>query len=174
MDEAGEVGPAVSHDEAFDAFFRARVLAEIQHLVRRGFSSDCATEAVEEAMLTLYVRWAEIGNPRGWIRATARGHALTITKRQLAALPDDIERQNPAFRHYDEDPIIQQESKARITQLLSGLSPRRRAVLSAWLEGLEDPEIAEELGISEATVRSHRRYGLADVANKLRSEGGLS
>ncbi|MEU4518817.1 LuxR C-terminal-related transcriptional regulator [Amycolatopsis sp. NPDC024027] len=99
---------------------------------------------------------------------------MTITKQQFDVLPDDIARQDPAFRHYDEDPVIQQESKARITQLLAGLPPKRRAVMSAWLAGAEDSEIAKELEISEGTVRSHRRYGLADVAKKLRLEGGLS
>ncbi|MBE8517912.1 RNA polymerase sigma factor [Amycolatopsis sp. H6(2020)] len=163
---------------AFEAFFRARLLSEIQHLVRLGFSPDCAAEAVEEAMTALCARWGEISHPGGWVRATSRGHALTITRQQFAILPDDIERQDPAFRHYDDDPVIkqesEQESKARVTQLLAGLPPKRRAVMSAWLEGTADSEIAQELGISEGTVRSHRRYGLANVAERLRSEGGLS
>ncbi|WP_146060483.1 RNA polymerase sigma factor [Amycolatopsis sp. CA-128772] len=160
--------------DAFEAFFRARVLSEIQHLVRLGFSPDCASEAVEQAMTTLCERWNKISYPVSWVRATARGHALTIVKQQLDVLPEDIEDRHPALRHYDDDPVIEHESKTRVTQLLAGLSLRRREVLSAWLDGVEDGEIAENLGISEGTVRSHRRYGLADIAEKLRLEGGLS
>lgn len=175
-DAASEEGPAVANDETenFEEFFRAHLVSETAHLVRLGFSQDCALEAVEEAMTTLCARWEDIRHRCAWVRKTSRGHALTITKQRFDVLPDDFERRHPAFQHYDEDPVLQEESKAWIAQLLAGLPLKRREVISAWLEGIPDAEIARDLGISEATVRSHRRHGLADIAERLRREGGLS
>ena len=160
--------------EEFESFFRQHALAAIQHLVRLGFNPDIAEEAVETTMVTLCLRWETIQHPRAWVKCTAKGHALSLVKDQLQALSIDVERDSASLRHEDDDSIIQEESKARIAQLLDGLTPQRQAVMSAWLDGCTSREIAEELEISEGTVRSHKRYALRDIAAKLRLEGGLS
>lgn len=159
---------------AFDAFFRANVLRSIQHLVRLGFSPECAEEAVEDTMVTLCARWKDIRFPRTWVLRTAEGRALTVARERFDTLPTDAEHHELPLRVYDEDPVLQEESKARIVRLLEGLAPQRRAVFSASLSGYEDLEIAEALRINVRTVRSHRRYARADIAAKLEREGGLT
>lgn len=161
-----------SDTDSFDGFFRKHVVSLLQHLTRQGFGDECAKEAVSETMASLYERWGEIRYPLRWARRTAWCHALDEVKIGHVPLAEHLERDGAGPCHLDEDPVVQQESKARVVHLLDGMPVRRRAVISGWLDGFDDQEIAEELKISEATVRSHRRHGLREVAAKLGREGG--
>jgi RNA polymerase sigma-70 factor (ECF subfamily) len=154
----------------FDAFFRKHVVSIIRHLVRQGFGQMCAEEAVEDTMVSLCTQWDDIQHPLTWVRRTAYWRAVKVARAARAGPVELTDADVPP--HLDDDPVIAQESAARVQRLLAGLSDRRRAVLSWWLNGFDDREIARELGISEATVRSHKRYGLADISAKLKLEGG--
>lgn len=140
--------------------------------MRQGFTEECAKESVAETMTTLYQRWHDIVHPLGWARRTAYCHALDEVNSRSALLIDPQDLPHRFVTHRDEDTVFQHESKARVIGLLDGLPARRREVISHWLDGYEDREIAEDMGISEATVRSHRRHALRAIAAKLGLEGG--
>jgi len=157
--------------ESFDAFFRKNVISVIRYVIWRGADPDRAEDAVEDAMVKLYEQWDDIRFPLPWLRETAYWTA----RGRLAAGPGAVELNDiaeldasPALRHHDMDPMCEQESAARVHELLRELPERRRMVLGLWLDGCGDDEIADELQISEATVRSHKRYALRDVAATLR------
>lgn len=157
----------------FDAFFRKHVVQLLQHVMRQGFDEECAKESVAETMTALYQRWHEIDHPLRWARRTAYCHALDEVNARRRTRPFDPEDWAArGFVHRDDDPICRQESTARVVRLLGGLPIRRREVISYWLDGYEDHEIAEEMGISEATVRSHRRHALRAITAQLGVEGG--
>jgi RNA polymerase sigma factor (sigma-70 family) len=154
--------------DEFDAFFRKHLVPLVQHIMRRGFNEECAKEAAAETMATLYWRWGEIEQPYAWACQTGYYNALNeVNSRKTHLIADPESLPTKALSHHDEDAIVQQESKAKVIKLLEGLSDRRRAVISYWLDGFEDHDTAKQLGISEPTVRSHRRYALRDIAKRL-------
>jgi RNA polymerase sigma factor (sigma-70 family) len=161
------------NSSGFEAFFRKHLAASIHYVVRLGFPYRYAEDAVEEAMVSLCDRWEKIQFPVTWIRRTAYFHAMNAAKDAKAGPSELIDADmchRPELSHYDDDPVLYQESLARVKYLLDGLPPRRRAVLSWWLDGFDDQEIARELEIAPDTVRSHRRHALKDIAAKLMRE----
>jgi len=149
-----------NNDDEFDTFFRKHLVSVVQHLVRLGFTRECAEEATESTMVTLYERWDKIDKPLPWVRCTAGWRAFDA-RQELRNGPVELtEEMGLKLHHHDSDPIERQESAARVQRLLGRLPERQRQVISWWLDGFSDQEIAEALGISEATVRSNRRHGL--------------
>ena len=56
--------------------------------------------------------------------------------------------------------IEYQEQRATLRNGLTRLSPCRRQVLEKYLRGHSTAEIADALGMSEASVRQHKSRGL--------------
>lgn len=72
--------------------------------------------------------------------------------RRLRQLGDpDVSQRDPLSRTWDVWPIISQEVR-------EVLSPREYDVLLSLMQGRRNTEIAEALGISTGTVKTHLRY----------------
>jgi FixJ family two-component response regulator len=54
----------------------------------------------------------------------------------------------------------------RVEERLARLTPREREVLNKIMEGLLNKEIAYELGISERTIKAHRRQIMEKMGTK--------
>ena len=60
-----------------------------------------------------------------------------------------------------------EETRQLVHELIDSLSDEQRLVVIAFeLEGLTTKEIAEQLGCSEATVKSRLRYGRNNIKEK--------
>ncbi len=106
---------------------------------------------------------APIEEPRAFLATVARHLLSNLYRRRaleqayLAALAQQPEQLHPS----PEDIALVREALAQIDQLLDGLAPRTRQVL-LWhrLEGLSQPQIAERLNVSLATVERDLRRAL--------------
>lgn len=83
---------------------------------------------------------------------------------------DDTEIFDRAVSSWDNVPELEytrEETRQLVHELIDSLSDEQRLVMIAFeLEGLTTKEIAEQLGCSEATVKSRLRYGRNNIKQK--------
>ena len=83
---------------------------------------------------------------------------------------DDTEIFDRAVSSWDNVPELEytkEETRQLVHELIDSLSDEQRLVVIAFeLEGLTTKEIAEQLGCSEATVKSRLRYGRNNIKEK--------
>ena len=158
-------GGAVTVDAAdgeggFDAFVTARysaLVALARYLLRDPYR---AQDVVQEVLGRAFARWSRIARleaPDAYVRRMVVRECLSWRRRRSSAeLPDDDVPVLPVG-----DGTDARAERDAMLGLLARLSDRQRAVLVLrHYEDLSDHQIAELLGIREATVRGHAMTGL--------------
>jgi RNA polymerase sigma factor (sigma-70 family) len=163
--------PTVQWDGAgLSELFRERYL----DLVRLAglLGADDPEDIAQEAFTRLMKKGSPPANPVPYLRTIVcnltrnRHRHLSVVRRRTPAPVDE-----PSTEHA----AIAREEHAEVIAALATLPIRRREaiVLRYWL-GLSEREIAQAMGISSGTVKSHVSRGLAALARVLepRAEGG--
>lgn len=126
-----------------------------------------AWDLVQEALVRVGMKWRKVadGNPGGYAHTTLvrlnidRGRRA-VRERLPGVLP---ERDRPVRVDGDLDPAL--------VAALRGLPPQQRAaVVLRAIEDLDHAQIAERLGCSVGTARSHLSRGLARLRGILAEE----
>lgn len=141
-------------------FYEEVVPALVAMLQILGASRDDAAECVQETMIkALPPRWYELTNRRAWCRKVATNTFYRLVRRRRREfLCDDVTRLGvPLFAEGDHCRDIEEADAVR--RLLKTLPGRCREVLAWHIGGAGYAEIAQELGISESTVRTHVARG---------------
>src|SRR5262249_49987843 len=136
----------------FTAFYHDHVPRLVRFLIIHGAAPALAAELVQDVMVALWRRWDTVHSPRAWTR-TAASRAWIRYRTRVPELPTDI----PAsllISCQDADDV---EVRHDLLRLLRLLTPRERQVMARTYDGDTPAEIAAELQISEATVRSVQR-----------------
>jgi RNA polymerase sigma-70 factor, ECF subfamily len=127
-------------------------------------------ELFQDVFLAVWLKRRQYQFPRPfkpWLYAIAanRCHAVARTRHPAAPLDDAVPV--AAGRSPDESAVAT-ETAALVAAAVTLLPPQQRAVvvLRTW-EGMSYGEIAEALGRTEATVRSHMHHGLAALRKYL-------
>jgi RNA polymerase sigma-70 factor (sigma-E family) len=147
--------------DGFAAFVRTRwtPLVRLAYAVTGDVAR--AEDAVQEGLAKLWPRWHRLRdeNPYGYARRVVVNEALTAGRRRwrrqelLTDRPPDR-----AASHGDE----RVEDRDALRAALSTLPPRQRAVVVLrFVEDLGEAEVAQILGCSVGTVKSHASRGLA-------------
>jgi RNA polymerase sigma factor (sigma-70 family) len=148
---------AEGFEEAFDDLFpRAERLA-YQILGNRAAAEDVAAEA----MARTYLHWRRVRalpHRDGWVLRVATNLAI-----------DDVRRRRPEL---DTATLLDPEEAATmrvaLAAALAKLSRRQRTVVTLhYLSGLTEAEVAESLGLSLPTVKTHVRRGMASLRRTL-------
>ncbi|WP_283136356.1 SigE family RNA polymerase sigma factor [Rhizohabitans arisaemae] len=153
----------MTDDPRFVEFVAARADALLRYgYVLSGNPHDAA-DLTQEALIRLHRAWSRVQskqNPESYTRMImARLHISWWRLRRRERLAWDL----PDETHRD---FLPSEAEHGLWQALTGLPRKQRAVLVLrYYEDLDDAEIAEVLGVSRGTVRSHASLGLG----KLRS-----
>lgn len=153
---------------AFDDYLAADGAALQRYAYVLTGNADDAQDLVQAALIKAYRRWRRIGrmaSPHGYVRRILT-HCFVDERRRRSAterptdeLPEHAEQSDHAERTADVDAVI---------RALSVLTPQQRAVLALrHLVDLPDDEIADVLGCSAATVRSHASRGLQRLRTSL-------
>lgn len=132
-----------------------------------------AEDLVQEAFVRLYKSWGRIRDPEkvpAYLRSTVanlargRGRRLGVAQRNRPApAPDASSAEEGALRD---------ESRNEVVAVLRTLPGRQRECLVLrYYEGLNETEIAQTLGISVGSVRTHTSRGMATMQKRL---GGLA
>lgn len=148
----------------FERFFREDYGRLVAYLRKSGFSAVMAEDAAAEAMAKVMEAWDDVEYAGAWVRTTARRYA----NRQLRRLEAGLERARSSewaggsaengHRDRHDGPESSVLCDAQILSLLSRLPRRQHEVMALVFEERDNAEIADDLCISEATVRSNVRH----------------
>ncbi|MDN3029743.1 sigma-70 family RNA polymerase sigma factor [Streptomyces sp. S.PB5] len=165
-------------DDAFESLYRTwyRTLVAKAFLVAGG--RDVAEDAVQEAFIQC---WRRMADPRGapvkhwggWLAVTAVREAL---HRRNTDVVFDPARHDSAAHALDLAVEVQlKEVYRRACAEMAGLRERpRRAMALRCIAGLNTAEVAQEMGITQSTVRVHlaeARRALEPLRVELRQMG---
>ena len=161
-----------AYDDDYVEFVEARqaVLRRIAYAVCRDDAR--AEDVLQEALVKLYLAWPRVGG-------TGREEAYA---RRIVVNADLDQRRRPWHKRRSAVPVELLDTPARSDatedrlQLLTELRrlpamQRRTVVLRYWL-GFSVDATAQELSISEGTVKSHASRGLATLRARLGEEVG--
>ncbi|GIG19896.1 hypothetical protein Cch01nite_06200 [Cellulomonas chitinilytica] len=132
-----------------------------------------AADLVQEVLLRAHVRWTRIAlmaRPDLYLRRMVTNEHLSWRRRwhvrTIHATTDDVLAARLAPQADHAQHVVEDDAMWR---RLTELPPRQRAVLVLrYYEGLDDAEIADVLGTSGATVRSHASRALATLRQTTR------
>nr|WP_269811235.1 SigE family RNA polymerase sigma factor [Kineosporia rhizophila] len=155
--------------------FADYVTARLPDLLRLGHAltgnPHDASDLVQDVLEKVGLRWNSLQrrgtNMDAYVRRSmvnARTSRWRRRRREtLVAIPPERGVAQPD--RFDDEPLW---------QALAELPAKQRAVLVLrYYEGLNESEIAETLGISAGTVKSHTSRAMAALRNNLKSEGGV-
>ncbi len=144
-------------EEAFDELFPRAVRIAHRLLGDKAAAEDVAAEAMARA----YARWPKVSvlpYRDGWLLKVATNLAIDRLRRR----PPDL---SPAPVDDFEDGV---EVRLALNAALLTLAPRQRqAVALRYLGGLSDREVAQALGISLGSVKTHIHRGLNGLRARL-------
>ena len=135
-------------------------------------------ERVPEAKVVVLTTYADDRSVITALRAGARGYLTKDAggaeiRHALRQVLDNQAVIDPAVQHHVVDAIAT-GSPARdrrpLSPLPAGLTPREAEVLALIATGLSNSEIAEQLVVSEGTVKSHVNHLLAKIGARDRAQ----
>ena len=168
-------------EDAFDSLYRTwyRALLAKAYLVTG--RPNAAEDAVQEAFIQCWRRLTDPYGPPvlhwgGWLSVTVVREAL---RRHSSEVPFDIGRHDGPGNSPDLAVEIQLKDVYRkVCEEMARLRERpRQAVALRCIAGLSTAEVAEEMGITQSTVRVHlaeARRALEPLRMELRQLGILS
>ncbi len=149
-------------EEAFEAFYEATVGRTYAVIYRvAGGDEFLARDAVQEAYLVLWKLWPDRGyraikDNRRYVQKIAVHKVLDVYRTRWWQVEFDNGLTVPVEETVFDEILDELSVWALVRQLLSRQPARRRVVgVLFFLEDLTDQEIAEVLGISPSTVRTH-------------------
>jgi RNA polymerase sigma-70 factor (ECF subfamily) len=150
-------GAGDTFEEAFDDLFPRAF-----RMARRMLGDSAAAEDVAaEAMARAYARWPKVSvlpYRDGWLLRVAANLAIDRMRRR----PPQAWAQPPA--EFEEEVAL----RMALNAALLTLAPRQRqAIALHYLGGLSDREVAEALGISLGSVKTHIHRGIAGLRARL-------
>jgi RNA polymerase sigma-70 factor (sigma-E family) len=154
-------GRRAADDAAFAAFFDSRHHAMLRLAGLLTGSNATAEEVVQEAFVRVYERWASLEEPAAYLRVAVVNRCNSWHRRVRVA--------RSHHSRFGLDPGVHLDRPDEMADALAQLAPRRRTVVVLrYYEHLTTAEIAEQMSISEATVRSTLHRGLAQLKEILR------
>jgi RNA polymerase sigma-70 factor (sigma-E family) len=151
---------SLSYEQLFHAHFRAMVRLAAM------LGADDPEDVAQEAFVRLHGRTRALRDPHaavGYLRTTvvnltrSRLRHLSVVRRHAEESPPDL-----ASAEHD---AVRREAGRELVAALGRLSARHREalVLRYWLD-LSEAEMADAMGVSRGTVKSHVSRGLDALA----------
>jgi RNA polymerase sigma-70 factor (sigma-E family) len=157
----------VDRDDLVEALFREEGAALVR--LARLFTDDrtAAEDLVQEAFVRLYRtadRIRDRGKAASYLRSIVLNLARDHNRRGLMSLRHQEALTPEASSEAPEDRILLDAEQARVMEALRSLPSRQRdcLVLRFYFD-LSGPGIAETLGISPDSVKTHCRRGLSSL-----------
>lgn len=134
-----------------------------------------AEDVVQTALMKVYLVWPRVvamSHPEAYVRTVMVNQLTSWWRRKSSTESSTLALVKPVQPAFD-DRVVQ--ARAIWSQVLT-LSPRQRAVVVLrYYEDRSEAEIAEILGISRGSVKTHAHHALASLRSQLGSafDGGV-
>lgn len=129
-----------------------------------------AEDVVQDTFLRVGRRWRDvrdITSAPAYLRSTAFNVARSRLRRRVVALRHQAEP--PGFGPSAEERTMLRADQQEVASALRALSPRQRACLVLrYYDDMTDAQIADDLGLSPSSVKTHVARGLATLETRLR------
>ncbi|HXA59541.1 MAG TPA: SigE family RNA polymerase sigma factor [Streptosporangiaceae bacterium] len=159
---------------SFEEFLAARLPALLRYTTALTGDPHLAEDMVQECLVRVDRKWRkirELDAPEQYVKRMITNEYLSWRrKRSSGESPVTDDRLGAAMAPLT-DPSQSYDDRDAVWTRIAALPRRQRAVLALrFYEGLSTAEIAEVLGCSEGTVRSHVSRALAELRLDLRTE----
>lgn len=148
----------------FDDFIRAEMAGLVRFAGALTGDDHHAEDMLSDALLAVSTRWYRISrmdHPLAYVRR-AVVNAFLSDRRKARRRATDSTADLAVLDRPDDDPHRVIEDRDVVRRLLASLTPQQRtAVVLRYLLDQSDPEIAEVMGCTSATVRSHLSHARA-------------
>ncbi len=122
-----------------------------------------AEDAVSETWVRCLPRLAGMDRPEPYLRVALINVCLNQLRHEQVVQAHAQRNTGALSAVVADDPHL-----VELADVLTALAPQQRAVIALrYLHDCEDGEIAEALGVTRATVRSHARHALANLREVL-------
>lgn len=163
--------PLVRGVEDFDSFYRREYRAVLGLALVLSRNRPIAEELTQEAFLATFRRWDRVGrmeNPGAWVRRVVANRSVSTFRRATAETKALLRLATGAQRRAVLDPAESVDIWREVRRL-----PHRQAQVVAltYLDGATRREVAEILGCSEETVKTHLQRARQTLSNRLNVEG---
>lgn len=156
----------ISRGESFEAFYAREYRALVAFAYALTGSRTHAEEIAQEAMLTAYRRWDEVGRldvPHAWVRRTCANMATSLVRRRIVEARGllTLRSRRPEVAELDAEDTWFWTEVRRL--------PRRQAqcIALTYVYGCSVAEVANVLGCSAGTIKSHLARGRQKLAARL-------
>lgn len=149
--------------EGFAEFVVARQAALLRTAYLLTGHAQDAEDLVQTTLVKVVPHWRRISdNPEPYVRRVLVNENVSRWRRRRWREESTGELPERLAEAPDHDELM------AVRSALAGLAPRQRAVLVLrYYEGCTEAEVADQLGISAGTVKSHARDGLARLRTVL-------
>jgi RNA polymerase sigma-70 factor (sigma-E family) len=166
--------PVVASEDLVLALYRQEATSLVR--LARLFVDDlnAAEDLVQEAFIRLARNTHRIDDPSksaAYLRSIVLNLARDHNRRGLVSLRQQLPVDDAPVAHDDE--IVLREDQRRVLDAVRELPRQQRnCVVLRYYEELGIADIAGLLGISENSVKTHLKRGMASLAQELGDEGG--
>ncbi len=166
MDET----PLLRAAEDFEAFFRREYRPVLGLAAVLAGSRTAAEELAQDAFIAALRDWpriARLDNPGAWVRRVVANRSVSAFRRRLAEAKALLRWGRPAAAVE----AVDAEAKIDVWREVRRLPARQaQAVALTYLHDLSRREVAEVLGCSEETVKTHLERARRTLATRLHDE----
>lgn len=169
---------AKGSEAAFTAIFH-RYRGRLYHYI---FTITASREMAEDTVHDVFLKiWnnreklADISNMNAYLFRVCHNQAISGLRRMAkeTLILSELRQETIPFLP-DADPASQREIRASIQQAVNRLSPQQRQVfLLSRQDGLKHRQIAEQLGVSINTVKTHLGQALRFLREEIGQQYGL-
>jgi RNA polymerase sigma-70 factor (sigma-E family) len=130
---------------------------------------ETAEEVVQDSFVAMHGRWKRLRDPENglaYLRQTVVNRSRSVLRRRGVAarhVPAPMPDAAPA-----DEGVLAQSRRTEVLEALRALPERQREVLALrYYEDMSEADIAETLGISRGSVKSHASRGAAALRHLL-------
>lgn len=167
----GKGSEDIHFEKAYDLLF--------DELVMFGLGYSRSREDIEDAISEVFLRllkgkqtFESFEKLKSYVFVSVKHKVLN--KNQSNSIRENHKEKNKIFvfedMHSIEDSIIDSEIKREVMEGYNSLPPKCKAIFNLHLEGLSVKQIAEDLDVSENTIKTQKKIALKILREKISSD----
>lgn len=169
-----DISRLVEWDEtSFHWLYREYYKSLVAYGIRFVDNTQCAEDIVEELFVHIYdtrQTFTSFRALRNYLYSSVYHRCIDIMRhgKTVDLFAQELTSHGEAMIDDDETASFREEFCRRLFKSIDAMPSRQRAVFVAAMEGKSNKEIAEELGISIDTVKTHKKRGMKTLREEMK------